>query len=126
MRRGLNILNSILVGIAFIGLVLAFILYSTHLRTAEQDKIRKQSINAIYFGLEHDYYTQNASYPLRISAKNLPSVTESSFIDPDGRQLGSAGSDYRYEPYGCVGEVCKGYTLRAILDAEDTYIKQSN
>jgi type II secretory pathway pseudopilin PulG len=126
MRRGVNILNTVLVAIALIGITLAIILYSAHLQTAEGDKVRKQSINAMYYSLEHEFYAKHSYYPLKISPEILPTVGDGLFVDPEGHHLSDPKSDYRYEPYGCNGEICQGYTLRANLESEDIYIKNNN
>lgn len=125
MRRGVNILNSVLVAIAIAGLILAFTLYGSHLRTAERDKARKQAINSLHYSLEY-FYAHNVYYPLKISSESLPTANEGSFIDPNGRKIGDAKGDYRYEPYDCNGDICKGYTLKAFLESEDLYLTHSN
>ena len=47
------------------------------------------------------------------------------FTDPFGNNLGKAGSTYNYEAANCEDGKCKEYTLRAILEKEEDYIKRN-
>ena len=47
------------------------------------------------------------------------------FTDPYGINLGIEGSSYTYEPANCENAKCKEYTLRAVLEKEDEYIKKN-
>jgi hypothetical protein len=79
----------------------------------------------MYYALEEAFYVENGYYPEEISEENLKTIDPALFTDPWGLNVGVEGSSYRYEPTGCIEEQCKAYTLRAILEKEDVYIKQS-
>lgn len=95
------------------------------IETSARDDERKTSINAMYYSLEEVFYKSNKYYPKTVTASTLPSVDPELFKDPDGKQIGTAESDYRYEGKNCDGDKCKGYSLRSSLEAEDDYVKQS-
>ncbi len=90
-----------------------------------RDDQRKVAINSMYYGLEEVFYKANNYYPASIDEKILPSVDPDLFTDPNGIKLGSAGSDYRYEPANCTDNKCKSYTLRTTLENEADFIKTS-
>lgn len=90
-----------------------------------RDEHRKIAINAIYYTLEEVYYEQNKSYPESIDSKTLRAVDPNLFKDPYDIALGTADSDYRYEPTGCTDKKCTGYTLRSSMEREADYIKKN-
>ena len=79
----------------------------------------------MYYNLEEVYYAKNQSYPKAISSVNLPAMDPALLKDPQGVAVGDQSSNYRYEPSGCDGNVCKSYILRADLERESDYIKNS-
>lgn len=124
-QRGFTVveLMSAIVLLFFIGVV--FWTQKNNIAVAARDDDRKTAINSMYYTLEEVYYPTNKSYPRTLSAKILPSVDPAMFKDPDGAVLGKGDSDYRYEPTDCLGDVCKGYTLRTSLENEATFVKTS-
>jgi len=90
-----------------------------------RDTARKTAINAMYYNLEEVYYPTQKSYPRVLSASNLKAMDSKLLKDPQGVVIGDQGSDYRYEPTGCNGEACSGYTLRTGLEKERDFIKQT-
>jgi hypothetical protein len=90
-----------------------------------RDEQRKEAINAMYYALEEGFYARNGYYPEEISEKNLTVMDPQLFTDPDGINLGVEGSSYTYEPADCENAKCKEYTLRAVLEKEDSYIKKN-
>lgn len=123
--RGFTVIELlIVVGIlAFASII--FFIQKQNIETATRDDARRTSINAMYYSLEEVYKPQKGSYPRTISEKNLPSVDPELFKDPNGVEIGQGASSFRYEPTGCVGDTCSGYSLRTTLEQEDDYIKKN-
>ena len=71
------------------------------------------------------YYKQHGSYPEKITDETLPTMDKELLKDPSGKKLGDNGSAYRYEPTNCTGGKCKSYSLRAMLDGEADFVKDS-
>lgn len=122
-QRGFTVIElmSVIVLLFFIGIV--FWIQKNNIQVAARDDQRKTAINSIYHTLEEVYFPTNKSYPKTINEATLPSVDPSLLKDPDGLQIGTAGSDYRYEPTNCEDTSCKGYSLRALLENEDDFVK---
>jgi hypothetical protein len=79
----------------------------------------------MYFNLEEDFYAQNKYYPEVIGQDNLRAMDPNLFTDPLGLIINTDGSSYTYQPTNCVDGKCKSYTLRATLEKEDAFIRQS-
>ena len=124
--RGFTVVE-ILVAIVF--LVFAgslFYIQKRDLEVASRDNDRKTAINAMYYSLEEIYYPAHNSYPKTVTVDNLKSMDPTLFKDPNGVSIGDQASNYRYEPSGCIEDICKGYTLRADLESEADFVKTSN
>lgn len=102
-----------------------FYMQKQDLRTAERDNNRKVAINAMYYNLEEVYYLKNQSYPKTITAANLTAMDPELLKDSNGKRVGEQSSNYRYEPSSCDGDACKSYTLRADLEKESDFVKES-
>ena len=102
-----------------------FFVQKNTIEVAARDDTRKTAINAMHYGLEEVYYTENQSYPRTIDSKTLRSVDPELFTDPFNVPLGDGGSDYRYEATNCTDDACESYTLRAVLENEDDYTKKN-
>ena len=102
-----------------------FYVQKKDLQTTSRDNDRKTAINAMYYSLEEVYYKAHNGYPRTANTTTLPSVEPALFKDTKGVTVGDQSSEYRYEPSGCDGDLCKGYTLRADLEREADYIKNS-
>ncbi len=100
-----------------------FYVQKNDLKVAARDQDRKTAINAIYYDLEEVYYPAHKSYPREINGTTVNAIDPELFKDPQGRKIGDQKSDYRYEPSGCDGDNCKGYTLRANLERENDFVK---
>jgi prepilin-type N-terminal cleavage/methylation domain-containing protein len=126
MKKGFTVLEIIIVIVA---LGLGFVLFFTqklHLDALSRDQDRKVAINAMYFSLEEDFHAKNGYYPETISEDNLKTLDPNLFTDPNGILLGDEMSSYRYEPVGCDNDQkCKSYTLRAILEKEADFVRNS-
>lgn len=116
----------LLVVIAFSTLLLViFFLQKSNVDAMERDDKRKQAINAMYYALEEGFFPLNGFYPETISEDNLKVIDPQLFTDPSGINIGKSGSSYQYEAANCEDGKCKEYTLRAILEKEDIYIKRN-
>lgn len=124
-KNGFTIIE-LLVIITILGIAsVFFFIQKNDVEIAARDGARKTAINAFYYGLEEVYYKNNKSYPRALTSETLPFVDADLFKDPSGVKLGDGSSNYRYEPSSCDGDDCKSYTLKAILESEDDYVKKS-
>lgn len=135
-QRGFTVIELIVVTAFLLFSGVLFFYQKNNLEVANRDKERKIAINAMYYGLEEAFFKQNGYYPEKIDEKNLTTVDTALFTDPGGIKLGQTTqkiddedvpveSDYRYESTNCTLSKCKGYTLRADLEAEADYIKKN-
>ena len=123
-RKGFTLLELVIV-IAFATLLLIFFfLQKANVDAMDRDDQRKTAINAMYYALEEGFYTKNGYYPETISEENLTVMDPALFTDPLGVNLGVEGSSYSYEAANCEDGKCKEYTLRAVLEKEDDYIRR--
>ncbi|MDN5819371.1 MAG: type II secretion system GspH family protein [bacterium] len=125
-NNGFTLIELVVV-IAFLGL--ASVLFLTQKNNAEasaRDEQRKTSINAMYYGLEESYYAAHKNYPANLSADKLPAMDSALLLDPNGISIEKSESDYRYTSIDCndAGE-CASYSLRANLEGEADYVKDS-
>ncbi|MBR5418729.1 type II secretion system protein [Candidatus Saccharibacteria bacterium] len=125
-RKAFTVLELIL-AIVFVGIfVVLFFIQKQNIAAMERDERRKTAINAMYYALEEGYFEKNEAYPENIeSADVLPWIDPNLFTDPYGVNLWEKGSNYTYEASNCKDGKCQSYTLRAELEKEDTYIKNS-
>lgn len=124
-QRGFTVIEllTLITLLVIIGAV--FWTQKTALETSTRDDARKVSINALYYGLEEVYYPTNGHYPKVLSPSTLPSVDPNLFNDPNGVAIGKADSDLSYEGKDCSGDDCNSYSLRAKLQNEADYVKDS-
>jgi prepilin-type N-terminal cleavage/methylation domain-containing protein len=124
-QKGFTVIE-LLVAVVVLALAgTVFLIQKNDLKTSARDNDRKVAINAIHYSLEKVYFPANKSYPRVINDKTVSSIDPSLLKDPHGQAIGENGSDYRYEPSGCDGDACKGYSLRANLEREDDFVKTS-
>ncbi len=102
-----------------------FFVQKGNLEIASRDQQRKTAINAMYYSLEEVFYNTNKYYPPTIDKTTLPSVDPTLLTDPTGAKLGESASSYRYEPVNCTDNKCTSYTLRATLENEADFVKES-
>ena len=122
-KQGFTVLEIVIVA-TFAGLLfLLFFLQKSSLDAFDRDETRKTAINAMYYALEESFYKEHNYYPEFISEDNIKVIDPVLWTDPDGRNLGDAGSSYSYEAANCKNGKCKEYTLKARLEKEDTYVK---
>lgn len=138
MKRssGFTLLELLVVVVLFFSMCGLFLYQKNNFEAMARDDRRKADINALHHNLEKIYFKEHQSYPDSLSPKALPGLQEDLFKDPagvpvnelrvDDSLLGtSTRSTYTYEARGCSNGKCKGYVLRADLEREDDYIKES-
>lgn len=124
-KRGFTVLELVLC-IIFVGIfVVLFFLQKANVDAMDRDTQRKVAINAMFYSLEEGFYAENNYYPEAIFEDNLTTMDPNLFTDPYGIILGAEGCSYRYEPSNCEDGKCKEYTLRAIMEKEEDYVKNS-
>lgn len=124
--RGFTVIEIIVVIVILLSASVIFFMQKNAISVAARDTERKTDINSMYYALEKVYHPANKSYPRTLDSSTLSTIDPESFIDPLGNTLGSAESDYRYEPTGCSSDACSGYTLRSSLENEADYIKTNS
>lgn len=124
-KKGFTIIEIIIVGIFASLLVILFFIQKANLDAFERDEDRKTAINAIYYALEESFYKEHKYYPETISEENITVIDPALWTDPFGFNLGNPDSSYSYTPVNCNNGRCKEYTLKAILEKEDAYIKNN-
>lgn len=113
-----------------------FLYQKNNFEATARDDRRKADINTLHHNLEKVYFKENGHYPDSLTPKTLPGLQQDVFKDPAGitinelqadeSLLGAASrSTYTYEAKGCTSGKCKGYVLRADLELEKDYIKES-
>ncbi len=124
-KSGFTILEISIVAFFATLLVILFFVQKANIDAMERDEDRKTAINAMYYALEEGYYPTHGYYPESISEDNLKMIDPALWTDPLGYNLGAELSSYFYEPADCVEGKCKEYTLKAVLEKEDIYIKRN-
>ena len=124
-QRGFTIIE-LLVVIVLLGAVGAvFFVQKAQYASMHRDEKRRTAINAMHYNLEDVFYLKNRFYPQSLDEKNLTAMDSALLTDPNGKKVGTSGSSYHYEPAGCERERCTGYTLRANLENEADFVKES-
>ena len=123
-QRGFTVIELLVVLVILIVGAWLFLSEKGNAEAVQRDAARKVAINAMYYNLEEVYYPQHSYYPQTIDSKTLRAMDPALFTDPTGIQLGTSGSDYRYNPTGCTTDGhCTGYTVRSTMEAESDYVK---
>ncbi len=124
-QKGFTVIELIVVAMFLIaaGIVLLFQWQKVERENLNNQK--KTAINAMYYSLEEGFYKANGYYPEKLTAESLTTMDAELLKDPYGIMIGEADSDYRYEPTDCQDGKCKKYTLRALLDGEEDFVKTS-
>ncbi len=108
--------------------VVLFFFQKLDMEAMDRDEQRKTAINAMYYALEEGYYADNGYYPESLdSAEVLPWIDPNLFTDPLGANPWTEGveCDYVYESADCENGQCKEYVLRAKMEKEAEYVKNS-
>lgn len=119
--------TELVIAIVFVFLVGAiFYASSASHDAAHRDNKRKTAMNAVYYNLVEVVKPKLGGYPRILTSDQLGAMDSALLTDPRGKKLGAQGSDYRYEPTECSGgDICQSFTLRADLEREDVFVKQS-
>lgn len=123
--RGFTVVELVLVTVLFILAGAIFWSQKQAVESENRDEQRKVAINAIAYALEEVYYPQHNAYPRLINAEAFTVIDDGLLKDPAGNAIGSAESDYRYQPLDCDGDACSSYVLRGLLEREADYVKES-
>ena len=125
-KKGFTVIELILC-IVFVGIfVVLFFLQKVNVEAMNRDEKRKVAINAMYYALEEGYFADNGFYPETIDSEEvLPWIDPNLFTDPFGATIWTEDSNYVYESSNCEEGKCKSYTLRAKMEKEDQYVKNS-
>lgn len=125
MKKGFTLVELIITAVFATLLLVLFFLQKSNVDAMDRDDQRKTAINAMYYALEEGFYARNGYYPETISEENLTVMDPALFTDPLGINLGIEGSSYSYEAANCEDGKCKEYTLRAVLEKEDIYVRKN-
>lgn len=104
---------------------MVFTIQKNNLEAIHRDSDRKTAINAIYYNLEEIVYPSLKGYPSKLDPKQLKAMDSNLLKDSNGITINESGSEYTYEPSACEGALCKHYTLRANLEREAQFVKNS-
>ena len=124
-KKGFTILELVIVAAFASLLFVLFFVQKANLDAFDRDEKRKTAINAMYYALEESFYKEHNYYPEQINEKNITVIDPALWTDPNGYNLGDPLSSYSYEPANCNEGRCKEYTLKTLLEKEDTYIKRN-
>ena len=124
-KKGFTILELVIVVVFASLLFILFFVQKANLDAFDRDEKRKTAINAMYYALEESFYKEHNYYPEQINEENITVIDPALWTDPDGYNLGDPLSSYSYEPANCNEGHCKEYTLKTLLEKEDTYIKRN-
>lgn len=134
--RGFTVIELLFVIVVLVSASVIFFVQKNNIEVSARDDQRKTAINAMHYGLEEVYYKQNQNYPRVLDENALPFIDPALFVDPfgvkinqtsigEGENKQSVTSSYIYEGTNCVESACKSYILKATLESEDDFIKES-
>lgn len=125
-EKGFTVIEILVVLVFLIAASVLFMIQKANVESTVRDDQRKVAINAVYYNLEEVYYEKNKYYPQSIDSKTLRAVDPALFTDPDGYKMGDPSANYHYEGLDCsLDGKCKRYKLRADMEREAEYIKES-
>ncbi len=124
-QRGFTVIEILFVAAFLIAAAVVLFIQLDKISIQDFNNQKKTAINAIYFSLEEGFYPVNGHYPEVIEDDTLKTMDSALLTDPYDIRLGEPGSAYRYEPKGCKDGKCSAYTLRATLDGESDFVKES-
>jgi type II secretory pathway pseudopilin PulG len=124
-QRGFTAVELIAAIILLVALGSLFWVQKSNLEARDRDTTRKIAVNAIYYNLEDIFYTKNGYYPQTLVSTQLIGLDPAMLKDPAGKLISQPGATYNYESQGCTAAKCTSYTLRANLEREADFVKQS-
>jgi len=136
-QSGFTVIELVISFVVLVTLTVFFAIQRNELEVAARDQTRKTAINAFYYNLTENFYTEHRYYPRTISRDNLKAVDPTLFTDPDGFTLngdkcvytdanGDQATDgncnYSYTASNCNSDgECKAFKLTADMEAESSY-----
>lgn len=124
-QSGFTVLELVVAIIILLAAGTIFWIQKNDLAAGHRDNNRKTAINAIYYNLEELVYPALGGYPAKLDAKQLRAMDAELLKDSKGKVINETGSEYRYEPSGCNGNICQHYIVRADLEKEGEFVKNS-
>lgn len=124
-QRGFTAVELIAAIVLLVALGSLFWVQKSNLEARNRDTTRKTAINAIYYNLEDIFHVKNNYYPQNLDPTQLIGLDPAILKDPAGILINQTNSTYHYESQGCSENKCSGYTLRANLEREADFIKNS-
>ena len=124
-KKGFTILELVIVAAFASLLFVLFFMQKANLDAFDRDEKRKTAINAMYYAIEESFYKEHGYYPEQINENNITVIDPALWTDPNGYNLGDPLSAYSYTPANCTNGHCKEYTLKTLLEKEDTFIKRN-
>lgn len=121
--NGFTVIEILFVALLLAAASIVFFVQKQNIEIASRDNDRKTAINAIFYDLQKVYYPKYGYYPSVVNKSDMTAIDPSLLTDPNGKVLGTAGSDYTYTPTDCTNNECTGFTLRATLENEADYVK---
>ncbi len=124
-QRGFTALELIVAIALLITAGVVFIMQKNDLEATHRDTFRKTAMNAIYYNLEEVVYPSLKGYPEKLDALQLKAMDAELLKDTSGTLINTTGSQYHYEPSSCNAGICAHYVLRATLEREPEFTKNS-
>lgn len=124
-QHGFTVLELIIAIVFVVVAGTVFYVQKRDLEVQARDSARKTAINSMYYNLEDVFYAANKFYPEKLTADQLKGLDPSSLKDPEDVAIGEQNSNYSYQPGNCTEGRCKSYSLRADLEHEADYVKNS-
>lgn len=114
-----------LVGLLVISIVAVVALTNIRsIRAENRDTQSKKDMNTLAFQLE-TFYQKNGYYPSTVNSTTLAGVDSETFKDSRGQTINQDSVLYAYTPVSCTDTKCRGFELKAELEREAPFIKQS-
>lgn len=114
-----------LVGVALLSIIAVVTLTNIRaLRAENRDTASKTDVNTMVFQLE-SFHEKNGYYPETITIKTVPGLDLETLKDSRGEVINQGSALYVYSPGNCAETKCKNYEIKATLEREAPYIKDS-
>lgn len=124
-KSGFTVIEVIVVAAFLIGAGVVLMFQVQRVDREHDNSQKKIAINAIHYSLEENFYAKNQYYPETLKDDTLSTLDKELLLDPQGIKINDERSAYRYEPKKCSDGKCQEYSLRASLQGEDDFVKES-
>lgn len=124
-ESGFTVIELIFIIILIGASSIIFFIQKNSIEIVKNDDSKKTAINAMYYSLEEVFYKENKYYPQSINSDILKSVDPQLFTDPYGISINEPNCAYTYTPINCEDNKCKKYILKAELNNENDYKRES-